>query len=122
MGQTESMENKPKKTVKRAKTRTFVVAAKSSNYNSFGLRGMILVARTGEAWQVAANTLNECEVGERLQAPLGPVDRHPIWAGFGFEIPQMLPPAPPKVVKEVWAVPDPNVPYNEEDESEKDKP
>lgn len=117
------MENKPKKKMaKRAKTRTFVVAAKSGNYNSFGLRGMILVARTGEAWQVAANTLNEREIGERLQAPLNPVNRHPMWVGFGFEIPEMLPPAPPKVVKEVWALPDPNVPYHDKDEPEKDKP
>lgn len=78
----------------------FKVASVSSNRNSFGLRGMILVARDGEAWQVAANNLNEKKKGTVLRVPTfgGKAD----FSHLEFEVPERLSDAPPGVVKEVW--------------------
>jgi len=78
----------------------FKVASVSENRNSFGLRGMILVARDGEAWQVAANNLNEKKKGEILKVPSfgGKVD----FSYLEFEIPERVVDAPPGVVEEVW--------------------
>ena len=36
----------------------FKVVAVSTNTNSFGLRGVVMVARDGEAWQVGASHIN----------------------------------------------------------------
>ena len=81
----------------------FKVAAVSSNRNSFGLRGHVLVARDGEAWQVAVNNLNEREKGQivRFAVVGGHVKVEPT-AVFFFEIPERLKDAPPAVVREVW--------------------
>lgn len=84
----------------------FKVAAVSEGRNSFGLRGMVLVARDGEAWQVGANDLNLKPIGTMLQVPYL---NQPTWAEFGFEIPSRYSDAPPEVVEEVWTkIPIPN--------------
>jgi len=85
----------------------FLVASVSSNCNSFGLRGMILMARDGETWQVGANSLNVKEKGDALAVPMTPAKMFTYdgdlanWSGFGFEIPRRLPDAPSNVVEEV---------------------
>lgn len=78
----------------------FKVASVSSNRNSFGLRGMILVARDGEAWQVAANNLNERKKGTVLRVPAfgGKAD----FSHLEFEVPERVSDAPPGVVEKVW--------------------
>lgn len=82
-------------------TKTFKVAAVSSNRNSFGLTGMILMARDGEAWQVGANDLNRRAKGTLIQVQvIGKRGRN--FAALGFEIPERLSKAPRKVVAEVW--------------------
>ena len=78
-------------------TKLFKVASVSSNTNSFGLYGMILIAQNGEAWEVGANYLNVKKKGDIVHGDN--------WASYGFEIPRQLKPdAPKEVVKEVWKV------------------
>src|ERR1035437_3586251 len=48
----------------------FKVVSVSSNRNSFGLSGMILMGRDGTAWQVGANTLNLCRKGDIVNVPI----------------------------------------------------
>jgi hypothetical protein len=83
----------------------FKVAAVSSNANSFGLRGMVLMARTGEAWQVGVNHLNVKQVGHLVSGELiGEGGRYEgrQFYGMEYEIPKKLPNAPSNVVEEVW--------------------
>jgi hypothetical protein len=81
------------------RTKRFIVASVSSNRNSFGLTGMILIARDGEAWQVGANDLNRNAKGTTVAVPVR--RRRPDFSHLGFEIPERLPSAPPAVVDEV---------------------
>jgi len=80
----------------------FKVVSVSSNRNSFGLAGMILVARSGEAWQVGASHLNVKKKGDVVRVPVeSPGQRD--WAALGFEIPERLKQdAPDGVIKEIW--------------------
>ena len=79
-------------------SKQFKVVSVSSNANSFGLRGMILMAADGEAWQVAANHLlvRRHKAGDTLAVP-----DHDFTA-FGFELPEQLPNAPAKVLEQLW--------------------
>ncbi len=80
---------------------SFKVASVSSNRNSFGLFGMILVAQDGEAWEVAANDVYVLKKGDHV---LVSDDRD--WSAHGYEIPRQLKPdAPPAVVRQVWGKP-----------------
>lgn len=88
-------------TVNTMKIKKFIVASISSNRNSFGLVGMILIAADGEAWQVGANCLNRKAKGTEITVPFH--DKTPDFSTLGFEIPERLPDAPPKVVNEVWS-------------------
>jgi len=80
----------------------FKVAAVSTNRNSFGLRGVVLVAEDGQAYEVGANDLHLPQQGEVLEVPTKPglgLD----WGKLGFEIPRKLDPrATPEVVRQVW--------------------
>lgn len=80
-------------------TKTFIVAAVSSNRNAFGLTGLILIAPNGEAWQVGASDLHVKAMGSTII-----VHNHD-FGTLGFEIPERLPNAPESVVKEVWEAP-----------------
>ena len=81
--------------------KVFKVATLSSNRNSFGLRGMILIARDGEAWEVATNDLNAKPKGTLFVVATDNENRD--WSKYGFEIPRRLKPdAPAGVVKEIW--------------------
>ena len=92
------MPNSRRKPARRYKE--FIVASVSSNTNSFGLRGMVLVARDGEAWQVGANDINVKKKGEVLRIPGRKTARN--FAALGFEIPERLKDAPPGVLTEIW--------------------
>ena len=85
------------------KAKHFIVVTVSKNTNSFGLRGMILMARDGEAWQVGANHLHVKKAGDlvRVPASAGPV-REASWVALGYEIPHRLKRAPQHVAAEVW--------------------
>ena len=80
----------------------FKVVAVSSNHNSFGLTGVVLVARDGQSYEVASNDLHLPQQGDVLGVPTKPGVGFD-WGRFGFEIPRELhPPAPPEVVRQVW--------------------
>ena len=85
-------------------TESFKVVSVSKNSNSFGLKGVILMARDGEAWEVGASHINIPVKGERIQVALD-LDNpsiSPLFAEKGFEIPRRLPGPPEQVVREVW--------------------
>ena len=91
------------------KQKEFKVVSISSNTNSFGLYGVILMGKDGESYQVGSNYFHlpkkgdvlknnvhyNAETQERLLKTLS-------WSLSGFEIPERLPDAPFKVVQEVW--------------------
>jgi hypothetical protein len=80
--------------------KVFKVVSVSGNRNSFGLKGMILIAPDGETWEVAASEINCKTQGECVRVPV--VGRIRTFAALGFEIPKRLPDAPADVVAAVW--------------------
>lgn len=80
--------------------RKFKVVGVSQNRNSFGLAGVVVMAKSGEAWEIGANHVSTPKVGDMLNIPLDIKTNSPIWANY--EIPRRLINAPPAVVKEVW--------------------
>jgi hypothetical protein len=78
-------------------TKTFAVAARSTNTNRFGLRGFVFVADDGEAWE-AASGFNDHREGDRVSVPVvnGEADF------VGYECQRPLTKAPPDVVQAVW--------------------
>ena len=82
-------------------SKQFKVASVSSNLNSFGLRGHVLVAEDGEAWQVGITAQFAKKQGEEVKVHYGDGGQLD-WAWFGAEIPERLPDAPRNVVNEIW--------------------
>lgn len=80
------------------------VLAASSNCNSFGLRGMVLIGDNGQGWEAAANDINLRTKGTILRVPdKGDIGLH--LSQFGFEIAKRLHPDPPaEVVREVFGL------------------
>jgi hypothetical protein len=67
----------------------------SSNTNSFGLFGHIMMSEQGHMWQAAANSLNKKKKGDLVDTEQ--------FAKLGFEIPRQYdPPLPPEKAKEIW--------------------
>jgi hypothetical protein len=85
------------------KQEEFKVVATSSNMNSFGLYGVVIMARTGEAFEIACNSLNKPDKGEMLQVTLTDSGNLNNIKGINYEIPKKLDKAPKDVVKEVFA-------------------
>jgi hypothetical protein len=93
---------------------TFTVASVSENTNAFGLRGHILVSRTGLACELGLNHLNSRARGSRVRVP---IFRHDLRGTGGHahaaarwlhgEIPRALPKCPAAVVKEINSLPVP---------------
>lgn len=99
----------------------FRLLTKSTKTNSFGLRGCILVAKDGEAWEVAvADDYRSPVYGHdylvRTPTPayfnLPPGERDyasqddmtvDTWSCLGWELPHRLNKAPQKVVDKAWA-------------------
>lgn len=87
----------------RTYTKDFKVVALSEGMNSFGLRGVRLVAKDGEAWQAAANSINCPENGATVrlifrEVQYGVLAKYPEFPP-GYEIPERLPDAPPDLLK-----------------------
>lgn len=82
------------------KGKPFKIVAVSSNQNSFGLTGMVLVGRDGEGWEVGASHLHMKKVGDVVLVTGNRACRN--FARLGYEIPRQLPKAPTGVVKQVW--------------------
>ena len=83
----------------------FKVASVSTNANSFGLLGHILVAKNGTAFECGKTRQFAHTKGDIVKVECHYPGGFFNWAGAGFEIPHALPNAPRKVVKEVWALP-----------------
>lgn len=81
----------------------FKVASISKNTNSFGLNGVVLVAKDGEAWEVGAYMgYNPPPFKQGDVLTLEKVGNHIASSQHSFEIPRKLPLCPPNVVKEIW--------------------
>jgi hypothetical protein len=89
----------------------FLVASVSTNVNSFGLNGVILVARDGEALEAATYAMENfaIEKGEFVTLPIakpGTTDETRYgWvstAGRTFEIPRALPKCPENALAELF--------------------
>jgi len=90
----------------RSFTKEFKVVAVSSNTNSFGLRGVVLVAKDGEAWQGGVSHLYVPKQGDIIrlifrEKSQGELEAYPQFP-FNCEIPERLPDAPAEVVKEAF--------------------
>jgi len=82
--------------LKQGESKLFKVVAVSSNTNSFGLYGVIMIAQDGEAWKAAHGQLGLPKQGDTLL--IDPT----AWGASGFEIPEKLPQPPAEVVSEAW--------------------
>lgn len=96
----QSVQEKPKFS-------EFKVFSVSANHNSFGLRGVILMNREGEGWEIGMNDLNiethGIRRGEVIKVRVD--DSGPDWISLGAEIPHKLPKAPKGVIHIVWSKP-----------------
>jgi hypothetical protein len=85
--------------------KAFIVASISSNTNSFGLSGIVLVARDGQAFEVGRSQhVDPWTRGQEVNIPCKYDARTGTFSGFSFpgcEIPRALPTCPPHVVAEV---------------------
>jgi hypothetical protein len=91
-------------------SKPFKVASISTNMNSFGLYGHILMAEDGESWQVGRSRSGgdpaPWEKGEIVEVPvvvdpISQVERLD-WEQLHCEVPQALADAPANVVAEIW--------------------
>jgi len=86
----------------------FIVAAVSENTNSFGLHSVIMIARSGTAFQVLQNSLNKPEEGvvKNINTKCneeGEVLSYDFTLSLnGAECPNQLINAPEEVVSEAW--------------------
>jgi len=80
----------------------FKVAAVSSNTNSFGLYGMLLLAKDREVWQVGANNLHVKKVGDIVEVRVDEVNSEPDFTSLSYEIPQRMPDCTQKLADEIW--------------------
>ena len=83
---------------------TFRVAAISTKPNSFGLHGHVLIAPTGEAWEVARCRLDyqpAWELNKDVEVPVD-TDGRRMWEAVNVEIPRSLPWAPRKVLNALY--------------------
>lgn len=85
-------------------TKSFRVVSVSKNTNSFGLRGVILLALDGSCWEVAANqlTVEDLRLMKGADIKVPQVSGRCQWAAMGFELPRQLPEAPLNVLNEVY--------------------
>jgi hypothetical protein len=78
----------------------FKVVAVSENTNSFGLFGVVLVAKDGKAFQAGHSGFLVPSQGSDVLVEVREDGLN--WARAGFEIPEELKSAPTEVVNEVW--------------------
>ncbi len=86
------------------KNKLFRVAAVSSNANSFGLTGIVLMARDGQAWEVGRVQFGQntpWKTGMEIPVSVDENDR-PLWHYMGVEIPRQLSTAPLKIARFAW--------------------
>lgn len=90
------------KKVENSFLKPFKVVTVSSNTNSFGLRGMVLMAEDGEAWEVGVSNIYEKSKNATIYLPVVDGKTEVPCGHFQCEIPRQLPKAPKNVIQEVW--------------------
>lgn len=88
-------------TLRQRGTKQFKVVRVSENTNSFGLRGHWLIAKDGEAWEIACSATNCKKIGDVIDVPY---DTAPLFITLTWsaEIPRRLQKAPQNVIDLVW--------------------
>lgn len=88
-------------------TKQFKVASISLTHNSFGLRGHVLVAADGEAWEVGRSIANPepWAKGQTVNVPTWEGTGHLAWARMSVELPRRLADVPPEAAAELWPKP-----------------
>ena len=79
--------------------RKFRVFRRSNNLNSFGLRGLWVMDRDGNCWEVAANHLNDKQLGEYYTLE---IDGRGSPTFANLELPRQKPKAPTEVADIIW--------------------
>ena len=83
-------------------TKPFKVVAVSGNANSFGLKGIIMVAKDGMAFEAAKYLgIDPLKIGDLVIVPVNDAGK-PNFAYAGFEIPRELTNVPAEVLAEIW--------------------
>lgn len=88
--------------LKRTSIREFKVVTVSSNTNSFGLHGVVLMSKDGEAYEVGISTLGAPKQGRTVNVDFMGGDMPMKIDGYTCEIPRKLPTPPANVLKEVF--------------------
>jgi hypothetical protein len=81
----------------------FKVVAVSKNTNSFGLRSVIMIAKSGKAFEVLCNSMNAPEQGKFLTLNLTEEGELDSIKEIGlYEVPQKLSPPPKALLEEIF--------------------
>jgi hypothetical protein len=80
----------------------FKVVNVSNNTNSFGLYGVVILAKSGKAFEIGVGSLYKPKAGQMLNATLTESGNLDNIEGISYEIPRMLEDAPQYVVDEVY--------------------
>jgi hypothetical protein len=86
-------------------TEQFKVIAISSNTNSFGLKQMVLVAKSGIGYKVHTSYFNLPELNSIVNVPVDTIDGYVTgytFAALGYEIPERMEDAPKEVIAEIF--------------------
>jgi hypothetical protein len=81
----------------------FKVAAISDNANSFGLYGVVILSKSGNAFEIGCNSLSKPKVRQTLKATLTESGYLENIEGLSYEIPRKLQKPPQAVIDEVFA-------------------
>ncbi len=79
----------------------FKVVSVSENHNSFGLYGVVLLAKDGTAYEVAMGSLYKPAKGDTLACRVIN-DRLDTILGKSYELPRRLDDAPKEVIDLIW--------------------
>jgi hypothetical protein len=81
----------------------FKVVATSKNLNSFGMRGAVVIARDGSAWELmCSNAPSREALKDQVFAAVAGMWRAPSHLVTGVECPRRLSDAPRALRQEVW--------------------
>lgn len=83
--------------------KTFIVAAISDNANSFGLRGVVIIAQDGQSYQLGVSYINLPKKGQRLNARVNAHGKLVDIPSMSYEIPQQLKNAPASLAQSLFS-------------------
>ena len=80
----------------------FKIVSVSSNTNSFGLHGVVILAKSGTAFEIGMGSINNPTKGAELFCKISEQGNLLEIQGKSYEIPRKLPNAPKEVIAEVF--------------------